>query len=535
MIVEDLKKQLSILGEDYSHGLLHLVWLEDEKSRKLIFSEIELYPKYAYEIEESIGCEHSLPDLNRNLDPREQCLKLHSGKFICYIRIKKTVGELCNLYIECIERQRMSMDWIQGEQASCLMRPLAQDRLLSKWALTARICSEDINFYTWSYIAQAWGMVRSNHLFPSAEVEDCVKNSLVMEESAQWLHDRIGWNISENEALWGSVHLTLPNPLYRYLNCKQQPGNVGDPDSVLYSVEKHHPDIEAALMLQPFEKREAGLIALPSVSLELKAGSSISEVAICLSGKSQQLSCFVYSNRHGLLDYKPFVSFLKSINVNISVARNERINIPSEEGVESVSRTTLQECSVIELGEPNPHISNRDKALARYHSDRVSHIRAEKQGQLWLDNPDEARSALCRIFANAHSLCIIDPYFSRKEFIDYIVKVCPKGAKISIVTSMRGLAQKGQNRKNCDRDLRAFFAPLKEHFNWEVQLYLMIGKHPAIHDRFIIVDDATVWLSGSSLNYIGNRSCILVQLHDPKSIINKINSILKNEKAVNRL
>jgi len=46
---------------------------------------------------------------------------------------------------------------------------------------------------------------------------------------------------------------------------------------------------------------------------------------------------------------------------------------------------------------------------------------------------------------------------------------------------------------------------------------------PEIHDRFFVVDES-VWLTGNSLNTIGERASMIVRLADPTSIIVRLQS-----------
>jgi hypothetical protein len=66
--------------------------------------------------------------------------------------------------------------------------------------------------------------------------------------------------------------------------------------------------------------------------------------------------------------------------------------------------------------------------------------------------------------------------------------------------------------------------------NFNISAMVMTGD-AAIHDRFLMVDD-TVWFSGNSLNNIGKRSSILTRLHDPQSIISKIEEVISGRRVV---
>jgi len=58
-----------------------------------------------------------------------------------------------------------------------------------------------------------------------------------------------------------------------------------------------------------------------------------------------------------------------------------------------------------------------------------------------------------------------------------------------------------------------------------LSIKVMTGNRPEIHDRFLIIDDE-VWLSGNSLNEIGNRAGVIVKLPYPQLIVHNIEKIL---------
>jgi hypothetical protein len=57
---------------------------------------------------------------------------------------------------------------------------------------------------------------------------------------------------------------------------------------------------------------------------------------------------------------------------------------------------------------------------------------------------------------------------------------------------------------------------------------VMTGKHPAIHDRFLIVDDRA-WLLGSSLGAFGERGSMLVELPFPTQVLPELERVWLSE------
>ena len=50
------------------------------------------------------------------------------------------------------------------------------------------------------------------------------------------------------------------------------------------------------------------------------------------------------------------------------------------------------------------------------------------------------------------------------------------------------------------------------------EIRILTGKQSPVHDRFLIVDNI-VWLSGNSLNTIGERAGMIIKLPDPEPVI----------------
>ena len=51
------------------------------------------------------------------------------------------------------------------------------------------------------------------------------------------------------------------------------------------------------------------------------------------------------------------------------------------------------------------------------------------------------------------------------------------------------------------------------------------GHEMPFHDRFIIIDNKEVWLSGTSFNSLGTRASSLIKLYSPEEVIAKLAEI----------
>ncbi len=516
---------------DYKQGLLHMLWLYTPSGRKLIFAEFELYPKDIFEVDESVGTVASEPKLRGKIDDREQCLGLPDGTRLFYIRIKKDSKKLLNLYASIVKKQSIPMDWC-GDAKVCHTEDLEYAMPWPLFALGSSEKNDDV-LTSWPYLAQAWGVVRTHHLFPAA-LGNWIEPILTNTKPAKWIQERLGWDMSTYPELWGSVHLTLPNPVYRRLDTRCVPAQDAESnDSVSVIVHKRSPGIAADLTMILLEKRIAGLVGSPYIQLTLKADAPTS-TSIELTGEAEKISYTVYCSIRGLLDYQPFTGFLKTIQVHFSCPQQERINLHLPEGTQSIERTNRQG-DVMALGDEFPNLKDWGSRILQHRRERASKQSAEERGQAWLDTPELARTKIKSILECAQTAIIVDPYFSQQEFFDFVLSVCPEDIGLTIVTGREGLGKSAKERKQKGDNLLRLIDKLHASHSWKMEFEIMTGEKPLIHDRFLVIDNTTVWLSGSSLNNIGARGSILTKLHDANGIIAKITEVRSNMDRVKKL
>jgi hypothetical protein len=58
----------------------------------------------------------------------------------------------------------------------------------------------------------------------------------------------------------------------------------------------------------------------------------------------------------------------------------------------------------------------------------------------------------------------------------------------------------------------------------------LTGTTPAVHDRFLVVDDS-VWFSGNSLHTIGDRAGMVIKLRNSDDIIANLTEILDGDRT----
>jgi hypothetical protein len=61
-----------------------------------------------------------------------------------------------------------------------------------------------------------------------------------------------------------------------------------------------------------------------------------------------------------------------------------------------------------------------------------------------------------------------------------------------------------------------------------LNIHVMPGSSPVVHDRFVITDDE-VWFSGQSLGDVGRRAGLIIRIPDPRTVISEIEAIWQNQ------
>ena len=68
--------------------------------------------------------------------------------------------------------------------------------------------------------------------------------------------------------------------------------------------------------------------------------------------------------------------------------------------------------------------------------------------------------------------------------------------------------------------MESFLAQMREHA-WGEPKVLVVPGGKAVHDRFIVVD-GRAWLSGNSLNAIGDRPSVMIRIPNPGFVLDKL-------------
>ena len=173
------------------------------------------------------------------------------------------------------------------------------------------------------------------------------------------------------------------------------------------------------------------------------------------------------------------------------------------------------------VGTPAPPAPGRLRLLSAHYS-RESKKDAARGEQWWFrGQPSQARATLRRLVAAAsETVLFVDPYFGPDELAEFALAVGRTDVRILVLTSAKGLKEaivKDANLEKGDALVEAVGRLRAMERANPLELRVMIGDDPIIHDRFIVVD-ARIWHLGASLHDFGVRGTMILGVPDSDEV-----------------
>ncbi|SEH67337.1 VPA1262 family N-terminal domain-containing protein [Magnetospirillum fulvum] len=482
---------LSIPG-DYGHACLHLAWYREDQERYLLFAMVELLPS-----------EFPPPD-----STEEQCLRTRS------------LGRRTAVYVRRdVLPATEALTWYEHCRDGHVRLP-GSDVVLSTATLAQEPC--------WPFLTStnnlpfhSWGTVRSHHLL-QARTPDAAQRPLVDRKALAWLQDRLYFSLLQYGEWLGSINLVAPNPVLRAIHHTLSVDHQGE-GSDFHAIVRQGHNI-SGLVLYAAEHRHQGVANLQSIPL-LKAYQRIAHV-----GRTERVSLAVVCPQRGILEWMEPLPFLRTISISGSMLGTEKeVHVPDTlrrkgETYRATVRS-LEQTSVMGEESASTHIST---FLYSQEAKRRQNAEAERSGQkLFNGSPDEARDFVRQLIGRARcQVIIVDPYFATTELFAFALAITDHATDVTILTSSGCMRSKDQTIP--DREAGEVLLHQAEHLGKQgeqLKIMVMGGDSAPIHDRFLVIDD-TVWLSGNSLNAIGERAGLLMKVPAPGQITDLIEIIL---------
>jgi hypothetical protein len=257
-------------------------------------------------------------------------------------------------------------------------------------------------------------------------------------------------------------------------------------------------------------------------------------------------------NKDGLLAYQTPLSFIRTVRGSMGIGgRSIRVQAPKSDSKKSAAA----DYTVSEIGHEVPIQAGQQvpmpllERIVTAASQRERAVQAERYHQVWF-NDGERDKALeyirNRIRAAQSQVLVADPYFGANQLMQFIHAVARTEVSISILTSrlafeshvvddaLGKVSKKGRKKARPKfvsaemEKLQAFDAAMQTFVVRGIKscsAFVLAGRSPPLHDRFLVIDGAVLFL-GNSLNTLGDRASLIVDVPEPESIIERLENML---------
>lgn len=477
----------SLLEQDYGDAVVHLVWAVDRttKDRVLLSASVELLPT-----------EVPVPIL---LGERHTTL---SRRFFLYTR-------------EVAVSARRALQWFESAATGRALRPI-DDRTFPDDAdagapqfLTMCLDREPpapglLTSTLKVPFSPNWqAPPRIAHLIPETS-PFAAWTADEQEAALTWLHDELHVDLRTFPEYVGAIHLIAPNPVFRELFVRHEKDAHGR-SKLLVALTPRAGRAVSDLHLIVEEERTTGIGVFVCIPFESEM------VEIQLPHLPGPIRKRIVDPERGLLYDGPFrmfnLGFIFSAELASSVRRvdpgggSAPYEVPLVGGFKTGGHVGA---------EPVAGFAKHRLAHAETSRRRTERGRAE---QKWFrDAAPDAVVALRALVGNAKGeVFVCDPYFEAGDLLKVILAIADPQTSVRVLAGARhlkeGAGAVGDALEAALTEARA--APPTS----PIEIRVMHGKHPPVHDRFVILGDI-MWMLGASLNHFGDRGTLMVRVPD---------------------
>lgn len=496
------------LISDYGHAILHLAWYRNDRQRSLVFGMVELLPK---EFPEPTGTD-------------EESLRVgNEGRRCLYMRrFTMPVNQAIEWYENCLA----GIIWLPE---SGWDKPCAEKKQLDS-SLAQEPYWPQLNTASELPFVPDWhNCPRVHHLIPtglSNELEKLKYEKLEKYDGTviNWLSEQFYFNFEDYPEYFGSLHLVAPNPVIRRFENRLIHDNNSSGEAEIYHFIPRAGYSLHGLQLIIAEQRPTGIASIRCIQLELN------ELRVEYPHYVERVATAIVCPQRGVLYWSGPLGFIGSIGVNTYLTTaNKQVTVPASQnrGSDTYNLSVKEEAFSQTIGTINQQ--PREAALILWQAETQRKQRQEGQrfGQQWFHgNQQEAEQFVRNLVTQARTrVIIVDPYFGVRELFNFAVATSHPQTKVCILSSAEVLKEKDPIDPNYEVG-ELLLKQLQQNSQLgHLSIHVMTGHRPEIHDRFLIIDDE-VWLSGNSLNEIGNRAGVIVKLPYPQPIVANIEDIL---------
>jgi hypothetical protein len=511
------------LTDDYKGALIRLATLRANKKQYLLFAWIELYP-----------FDMRLPD--RWISGDQAWRVPQSDSWTCaFSATPVTVRE--------------ALDWYEAAANGNVVIHATKDSTIK--ALATAFGPEPAygGFCTGvdAPFALRWhDDPRVHRYVPLSANPEPVRQLGLNRAAREWLDQHVGFDPYEFDEWLGGLALLAPDPL-----CA----------AVGLSLTARTTDGRETLTVQVVPRRnvERGIANVSDLSIHVAerrvgAWQSVRTIQLSPAGASMKIENLQWYGevgyalvcpKRGLLRFVEPQSGIEQIGIGMHVSdRTLKIDVPAEgrrKPAKTISVMRFLPRSQISVGaalndavrtqliaakERRKMRQGRSNAPQRVFGSQRSvtgGLEVQRQQQ-------EAEKFVAGLIARAQKRVIfVDPFFGLRQTRLFALRVSNNQVKVRILTGQQGLKARGESRQP-PRSLLAvdlaYLASLAKDKSFVVPTVRVMlgGDTPAIHDRYLVVDNE-VWHCGPSFNELGARLGVMVRLPDPIAVRREINAV----------
>jgi len=481
---------------DYDWAVIHITWYREGNDRHLLFGFVELIP-----------AELPKPEGTSEINFKVKLLKKQGYHY--FKRTVITADTALKWYDDC---RQGNIDLLENAKPAQLQHNEFKEE--PNWP--ALVTTTELPFVSFS--ARAHHLLQGILSQPVKLVQDHTKSMV-------WLSERMFFDFTKYPELIGSLHLVVPNPVYRSYSHTLGETSDGRECSDIHFITRKGQSLDN-LSIHIDESRPLGKVdcrTYPVVSPYMQ---------IVHKGQTDRIGLSVLSETHGVLDFDEPLPFRGQFNVNLSLGGAKKIvKVPGPES-ETYERTIHTQGTSMVVGKTSTETTAANILnIAKFKRKRVA--LAEELGQTWFyNNHTNAREFIRKQIGSARKrVMIVDPYFASVELFRYALATSYADVQIDIVTSSDVLKAK-------DTVLPQYEAgdvlqqQLEAHQEFaKFNVTVMTGSNVSpIHDRFLVIDD-TVWFVGNSLHTIGQRAGMMIKLPNPAPVLQALEEIIQGDRG----
>jgi hypothetical protein len=485
---------LATVEEDYGAAVLRLAWAVDRrnKDRVLLCAAVELVPN-----------EVPAPDTSSEI-----CATV-SPRFSVYARhMTITV--------------RRALAWFEDAAMGTALRPTSQG------TLPPNVIPDAPTFVVGALEREPPGpaMLVPTTRVPfaadwhhSARVRQLVPDASPLaawttEERARataWLREQCHLDFEVLPEFAGSIHLIAPNPVFRESFLRYEVDEHGR-HQLTFAVKPRTGRSAAGLELVIEEQRATGAGVLARVILAAPI------VRVELAHSPSNVRQRVIDPERGLLLFDDHFRFLGGVSLAlnvelVSMVRRVEPSAPADP-YEVPLIGPLRTSSLIGQGQEARGVARLQGAAI----DRDRRSRGNNEQRWFRHRATDAVEALRALVGPAKGgVFLCDPYFGGEDLLRVVAAIRDPATVVEVLASAMHLKRprlpstEGEHLAQRMQELGA------AHPANPVEVRVMEGHRPTIHDRFLLAGEK-LWMLGASINGFGKRGTLMVIVPDPKPV-----------------